>query len=194
VVEEALEADHEVVAFTRSPEKLSRQKSDMRIVEGDLSDADAIDSAIQNSDAVISVLAPANNKDLFVISTGVEKIIATMEARGVRRLIVTAGAGVHDPNDRPNFMSKAIGLMVRTISKNVYEDMVSTVEIVRSSELDWTVVRVPRLTDGSKAENIVVAWVGRGMGRQIRRANLAEFVVGQLEDVTYICMAPAISN
>lgn len=193
VVRELLEADHEVIAFARSPEKLSKQDGSLQIVQGDLVDAEAIERAIAGAGAVISVLGPSSNKAEFAISSGIERIIACMKKTGVKRLIATAGAGVADPEDQPNFMSKFMGLLVRTISKNVYEDMVRTVELVRQSGLDWTVVRAPMLSDDPKAGKVKVAWVGQGMGRVVPRSTLAAFVVSQLQDDTYLRQAPAIS-
>ena len=117
-----------------------------------------------------------------------------MDAHGVKRLIISAGAGVEDPNDAPKLMNKVIGFMVRTFSSNVYEDMVRTVDVVRSSDLDWTIVRVPMLTDDPAKGDVTVAYVGKGMGARITRADMAAFMLEQLEDGSYLHQAPAISN
>jgi putative NADH-flavin reductase len=194
VVAAALRTGHEVTAHTRSPAKLAAHVDELRIVEGDLADSDSIDRAIDRSDAVISVLGPSNNEGRFVVSNGMEKIVASMKKHGVRRLIATAGAGVPDSEDQPTFMSKVMQRLVSAISRNVFEDMVRTVEIIRHSDLSWTIVRVPMLVDGRKTGQVKPAWVGKGMRRQISRADLAEFVVGQLQDDAYIGMAPAVSS
>ena len=193
VVDDLLESDHEVVAYVRSPERLKRDHRHLRIIEGTLTEPNAIDLAISEVDAVISVLGPSSNEAVFEISSGMERIISSMKNHGVRRLIVTAGAGVSDPDDRPTIMSKFMNWLVQMLIKIVYEDMVRTVEIVRASGLDWTIVRVPMLTDHPKAGEVKVAWVGKGMGRQVTRADLAEFLVQQIEDHTYLQKAPVIS-
>ena len=72
--------------------------------------------------------------------------------------------------------------------------MAGVVEVVRESDLDWTIVRVPMLTDGPKTGEIKVAWVGKGMGMRISREDLAAFLLEQLDDDTYIHQAPAISH
>ena len=68
------------------------------------------------------------------------------------------------------------------------------VELVRSSDLDWTVVRLPMLTDDPAKGNVKVAWVGKGMGSRISRADIASFLVSQVGDKTYLRQSPAISN
>ena len=84
--------------------------------------------------------------------------------------------------------------MVRTFSGNVYEDMVRMVDVVRNSDLDWTIVRVPMLTEDPAKGEIKVAYVGKGMGSRITRADTADFLLQQLEDNNYLHQAPAISN
>jgi hypothetical protein len=50
------------------------------------------------------------------------------------------------------------------------------------------------LTNGLKTGRVNVAWVGKGLGRQVSREDLAVFVVDQLKDDTYLRQAPAVSN
>ena len=46
---------------------------------------------------------------------------------------------------------------------------------MRAADRDWVIVRVPRLTDDPKSGNIQVGYVGKGMGMQIGRADMADF-------------------
>jgi hypothetical protein len=72
--------------------------------------------------------------------------------------------------------------------------MTKTVELVRASGLDWTIVRLPMLTDDPKSASVKVGYVGKGMGARIARADIADFILGQLDDKTWIRAAPAISS
>lgn len=116
-----------------------------------------------------------------------------MKQHLVSRLVLSAGAGVLDPSDSPNMVNKMFNVLVRTFSKNVYKDMVNAVNIVRQSDVDWTIVRVPMLTDGPKTGEVRAAWVGKGIGMRISRADLAVFMLNQVEDFTYLHQAPVIS-
>ena len=107
---------------------------------------------------------------------------------------MTAGAGVGDPNDAPGFFNKVMNFMLKAMAKNVLEDMSRAVELVRSSDLDWTVVRLPMLTDDPKTGKVKVAYVGKGMGARIARADIAPFLIDQVNVKTYIHKSPAISN
>ncbi len=80
------------------------------------------------------------------------------------------------------------------MAKNVQADMVKTVEMVHSSNFDWTIVRIPMLTDDPKTGKIQVGYVGKGMGARITREDMADFMVKQVGDTEYLKAAPAISN
>jgi hypothetical protein len=72
--------------------------------------------------------------------------------------------------------------------------MKKVVKMVRASDLDWTVVRLPMLTDDPKTGQVKVGYVGKGMGPRITRADAADFMLSQVEDKTYLHKSPAISN
>ncbi len=194
VVEQALAAGHEVVAFVRTPAKLGIEHERLTAVQGDVADAAAVEQAVAGADAVISVLGPSDNSPDQKVSKGTRNILDAMKKHGVIRFVASAGAGIPDPNDSPGFMNKLINLLIKTTSRNVYEDMRQTAQIIRQSDRGWTIVRVPRLTDGSRTGQVKASWVGKGMGMQITRADMADFMLDQITDETYLRQAPAISN
>jgi putative NADH-flavin reductase len=190
----ALEAGHEVTALVRSPSKLVIDDGRLTVLQGDITDGTRVAEAVAGADAVVSVLGPTRNKPDFMVSQGIEHIIAAMEKHGIRRLVMSTGAGVPDAKDDPKLFNKVMGFLVRTFSRYVYEDMVQAVKVVRQSDLDWTVVRVPMLINEPARGDITVAYVGKGLGSRISRADLAAFMLQQVEDLSYLHQAPAISN
>jgi hypothetical protein len=72
--------------------------------------------------------------------------------------------------------------------------MTRAVQLVRDSDRDWTVVRVPRLTDAPAVGKIRVGYLGADVGVQISRADMADFLLKQVNDQTYLLKAPVISN
>lgn len=194
VVQQSLEKGYAVVAFTRSPQKLELKDDKLTVFEGDIQNADQVSTAIAEVDAVVSALGPTDNKTQFVVSRGMENILAGMKGHGVRRLVVSAGAGVGDPQDEPGLFNKGMNLLLKMISRNVYEDMVRVVQLVRESEMDWTVVRAPMLTDDPATGQVKIAWVGKGLGMRLSRADFAAFMLEQVEDETYSRQAPAICS
>jgi nucleoside-diphosphate-sugar epimerase len=194
VVELALAAGHEVVALARNPAKLEVEHERLKVIQGDIENPQCVEAVVMGADAVISVLGPSSNEPTFTISKGTQHILDAMKKHGVRRLVVSAGAGVGDPNDEPKLFNKLINVLLKLVSRNVYEDMKRVVEIVRGSDRDWTVVRVPMLTNDPPKGRVKVAWVGKGIGTRLSRVDMADFIVRQVNDQTYLRQAPAISN
>lgn len=193
----AVQRGHEVVAFTRSPARLEAAAAlvrggNVRVEVGDVLDARAVERAIRGADAVVSFLGPTHNRPERVVSRGTEILVAAMREAGVRRLVVTAGAGVGDPCDRPTVVDRAVGLLLRTVARNVYDDMRRTVEVVRASDLDWTIVRFPRLTDGPVTGRLRAGCLGDGLGIRVSRADAAAFVLDRLGDDDWLHAAPVV--
>ncbi len=194
LVREALDKGLKVTVLVRDPAKMNIADPRLEVIKGDITDANSVASAIKGTDAVLSVLGPTDNKPTFAVSRGMENILAVMKAGSVKRLVMTAGAGVGDPEDEPKFMNKLMSFLLKLMAKNVLADMSKAVEMVRSSDLDWTVVRLPMLTDDPKTGKVKVAYVGKGMGSRIARSDIAPFLLDQVEDRTYLRQSPAISN
>lgn len=194
VVEQALARGHQVIAFARTPSKLGISDPNLTIVQGELDDTGAVERAVMGSDAVISVLGPSSNAPDFAVSRGAKNILAAMQKANVKRLIVSTGAGVVQPGDQPKVPDKIIGALLKIVSKNVLADMTETVALVKNSDRDWTIVRVPMLTDDPATEKIRAGVVGKDIGIRIGRADMAKFILDQLNDSTYLHRAPAISN
>jgi hypothetical protein len=121
-------------------------------------------------------------------------ILAAMQKHGVRRLVVSTGAGVSDPNDAPGVFNRLMEFLVRRAARWVYEDMYKTVELVRASDVDWVIVRVPMLVDAPGQGKVRVGWVGKGTGPRLARLDLAVFMLQQAQDDTWLRQAPVISN
>lgn len=194
LLRQALKAGHQVTVLVRDPAKLAEKSDRLTVVQGSLKGATCLDQVIKGADAVISAMGPANNQPTLDISSGMQGIITAMKLNGVKRLIISAGAGVGDPGDTPKLFNKLMNVLLKATAKNVYEDMLNTVTLVRESGLDWTVVRVPMLTDDPATGQLKVGVVGKGMGPRISRADMADFMLKQAASREYIGKAPAISN
>jgi putative NADH-flavin reductase len=194
LVEQALARGHTVTALVRNPDKLARKHERLKLIQGDVRDAAKVSEAVAGADAVISVLGPTSNKPELAISQGIDNILAAMRQHGVRRLIQSAGAGVRDPKDTPTLVHAFFGGLVRVLSPNVFKDMEQVVEKVRHSDLDWTVVRVPMLTEDPATGRVREGYVGKAIGPRLSRADMADYLLRQLESQTYLRQAPAISN
>lgn len=192
LVQQALDKGHEVVAFVRDPAKLPLQHERLTIMQGDA--MEDVDPAVKGSDAVLSTIGQSKGspKDLQTVAT--RNIVAAMEKYGVRRLVSLTGAGVDAPEDRPKLINHIIKFALKTLSGPVLQDALGHVEVIKGSDLDWVIVRGPMLTEGPGTNNYRVGWVGVNTSARISRADLADFMLKQVTDNTYLRKLPMVSD
>lgn len=194
LIEQALARGYHITAFARNSQKLAVYRDRIEIAEGDVQDADAVARAISGADAIVSVLGPTQNTPDYQVTRGTHHILDAMKRHGVDRLVISAGAAVGDYRDEPKLFHKLMNLLIKLVSRHVYEDMKRVVETVRNSDVEWTVVRVPMLTDDPGKGDVKTGYVGKGIGPRVTRADMASFMLDQVTSDTYLRQAPAISN
>ena len=205
VIEQALAAGHEVTAFVRTPAKITVQHPNLTLFQGDVMDAAAVEQAvavehaeavekvIAGRDAVISFLGPSRSPLPGMMESAAKNILEGMRKAGIMRLIWTSGAGVGAPQDHPKFMDRLMKRLLTLMAGEVLRDSAAGVNLIRSSELDWTIARFPRLLDGQSRGEYRVGYLGKDSGMVLARADAADFVLKELTEGKYIRQAPVIS-
>jgi putative NADH-flavin reductase len=193
VVEQALQAGHHVTAFVRTPSKFTLQHPNLSLVQGDSIDAAAVEKAIAGQDAVISALGPTRPPVPGMMETSAKNIVAAMKKQGVRRLISTTGAGVRQPEDQPKLADRLIGVLLNLLAKDVVLDSAANVKVIQDSDLDWTVVRYPRLVDGPRTNKVRVGYVSKDSSTQLSRADGASFILKELTEKNWLRKLPLAS-
>jgi len=85
--------------------------------------------------------------------------------------------------------------MIKLFIQSAYQDIVKTAEVIRATDLAWTIVRLPLLNSKPKQGRVNAGYMGEGkVNLPLSRADLVDFLLAQLEDDTFIQKAPAISN
>jgi len=197
LVTQALAAGHQVVAFARDPLRLNIEHEHLTNIHGGLTDQAAIERTVSGTEAVISVLAPRGRGSSKgkPITRGMQNILDAMRQQGVRRLIIISTPGASDPNDLPDFRFKVLVTIAKLTDRAAYEEIVNIAATVRASDRDWTIVRVSRLNNNPKSGKVRAGYLGRGqVGANISRADIADFMLKQVQDTKYLRQAPAISN
>ncbi|MBF6203572.1 MULTISPECIES: NAD(P)-dependent oxidoreductase [Nocardia] len=192
VVERALQEGHEVTAFTRSAAGVTQRHERLRVVEGDVLDTHSVQRAVEGQDAVLISLG--DGRKGVVRAGGTKAVIDAMNRTGVKRLICQTTLGVGDSRGNLNFLWKYVmfGLLLRP----AYADHVRQEQYVQASDLDWTIVRPSAFTDGPRTGSYRRGFPAdeRGLALKITRADIADFMIEQLTDTTYLRQAPGISS
>ena len=193
LVEQALAAGHEVRALVRNPSKLRIRHKRLAVIRGDVLDSAKVEKTIAGADAVLGALGQTKGSTSEVQTQGTENSVAAVERHGVRRLVSLTGVGVRDPRDEPKLADRAVTFLLRRLQPNVLEDGVRHAEVIKTSGLEWVIVRGPRLTEGPKKGEYRVGMVGKNSGTRISRADLTEFMLGQLTVDTHLRQMPVVS-
>lgn len=196
VVERALAARMQVRVLARSPEKVAERPNGLEVMQGDALQPEDVVRAVEGQEAVVTSLGvPYTFKPVRIYSSGARNILEAMERHGVRRLVAVTSGGTHpgrDPNN-PLFFEY---FLKPFIGRTLYEDMRRMEAMIFESGLDWTLLRPPRLLDKPATGQVRVApdeYTIAG-GSIISRADLAAFIVEQLENPTLIRKAAAVTG
>ena len=204
LVERAIAEGHDVTAFVRNPSKLTARHERLGVFEGDAFDAAAVREAVAGTEAVVCVLGsrtPSNplhprrpGDPNGVTSAGTENIVAAMKEHGLRRLVCQTAWGVGDSRQNPGLAGAFfMNVLVPPLLRDEYADKEAQEKIVSESDLDWIIVRPMLLTNGPWT-NDYRADVDLKPGRSpyISRADVADFLLRQLTNDTFVRKAPAI--
>jgi putative NADH-flavin reductase len=193
LVQQALEQGHLVTAFVRHPAKLNLQYANLKIVQGDVLDSVAVEQAVRGQDAVLCSLGSGQKRTGTIRSEGTRQIIRAMEKTGVQRLICQTTLGVGESQGNLNFFWKYVmfGLLLRP----VFIDHVRQEEWVKQSHLDWTIVRPSAFVDGDRTSIYQhgFAETDKLPNLTISRADVADFMLKQLTDDSYLHQTPGVS-
>jgi len=181
-VTQALAADHAVTAFVRDATKLGISHPLLKTVQGDVGDY----APVAGQEAVVSALgvsAPLRHDPIVI--DGVRHIIRAMTETGVQRLVYLSFIGVRDSRAAAGFVVRHIAVLPL---RHEIRDHESKEELVTASQLAWTIVRPPTLTNGpaTGAFRIGTDIAARSLLPTLSRADVAACLLRQAADRTFV--------
>lgn len=182
IVEQSLEAGHQVTAVARRPEAITLRHERLTVIYGDVLEKDTLNQVISQQDVVISTIGVTVNKPTTLYSTGITNIIEGMYGATVNRLICISAAGLEVGSGVPLWQRIVIPLMLHRLFRHVYADMARMEAVVRSSTLDWTIIRAPRLTNGPRRGKYRIALNQHLTQVGVSRADVADYIHTHLND------------
>ena len=196
LLQQALAAGHEVTVAVRNPNGLAPSRNGTRVVTTDLEmpDLRVLASAVAGADVVLSGVGPRPMAKAGVAEHGTRAIAQAMEATGVRRIIVVSAAPIstmpspgrpHPPRRDPGegFFMRNLGTpLFKAMLHARYADLAMMEDVLRASDLDWTIFRPPRLTNG-RLTGVYRTALGRNLKRGvlISRADLAHAMLQAID-------------
>lgn len=184
---------HAMTAFVRNPASFPTDSANPRITRGDVQIAAEVDDAIDGQEAVMCALGAksllARDPALII---GVHNIIGAMERASVPRLIYLSQLAVHAVRKQLNLLSRYV--IAPLVLRNAAADHEINEAMIEQSQLAWTIVRPPKLTDGPRTGDYRngMAVEARALVPKISRSDLAEFMLNQLDNDSYLHRTPTV--
>lgn len=171
-----LERGHELTAYVRSPHKIAQPREGLAVVRGDLFNAGEMARALAGHDAVLSAFGPTTIWTTTLRRDFGRALASALHEGGVRRVQLVSAA----------FLFRRIGILGAILKPTLFRfmapDMADMEREIMKDDLEWTVVRPPRLTDGPPTRTYCIA-DGElpPSGYVISRADVADFMVKEAE-------------
>lgn len=195
-VRAALRAGHSVRALARSAAGIPIEDANLDKVAGNALDPDTISSALQDIGVVIQTLGVDFSPRLIfegtrLFSESTRILVDGMKAAGVKRLITVTGLGAGDSRGHGGLLYDAV--VFPLLLKRVYDDKDVQEWIIRSSGLDWTIVRPGLLKNRTATGRYRVLTASKDWQfGAISRSEVADFLVQQINDRTLVGTTPLL--
>jgi putative NADH-flavin reductase len=185
----ALERGHEVTAFVRSPERIGLTHARLRVVPGDVFEADQMAPAMAGHDVVLSSFGPTTLRSTTLRREFGRALASALRKSSVTRVQLVSSALLFPELDGFSRFLRAI------IFRRMLPDMAGMEEGIVQSDLEWTVVRPPRLTNGAAkhACRVTDGVLPKG-GFLISRADVAHFMIGEAENPSHLRQIVGVAN
>ena len=187
LVRRALDAGHTLRVLARDPKKVGIEHPHLTVVTGDAAVPGDVARLVEGVDAVVSALGPVK-AHLDACSRATQSVLST----GVRRYVLTSGAGLDVPGDEKDLMGRIISKMIRFFTPAIVIDKEKELALLQQSSTEWTLVRPPRLVDGAATGRARID-VKNGPGSKVTRADLADFLLVCVTEKRHVREAPFIA-
>lgn len=187
LTQQALSLGHEVTAFVRNPNQIRYRHNNLKLLQGDVLQAQEVERAVIGQDAICNALGVTDSNQPHLCSRGTQSIITAMQKYGVRRIITVTGLGTGC--DEPLYMGIGSKLLLRLATLWFYrgfKDKQLQDQYLRNSDLDWVIVQPPLLTDNPPTGNYQHGQFQVRVWGKISRPDLAAFMLEQLISDRYI--------
>lgn len=201
VLNEAAQRGHRVRALVRNPDTV-QAPAGVELIQGTPASIDDLRKAAKGTEAVITTLNNSRASDNpwaksvsppMFMTDATRKTLTVMKEEGIRRIVVTSAQGAGDDWTRINPVFRAL-IKISNV-KASYDDHHGVDQLLRTSDVDWTLVRAVVLADKPMSGPTRAAEAGSEKpGTQINRTDLARFLLDTVEKDIWIRKAPLVWN
>lgn len=192
VVEQALSAGHTVTAFVRERGTVTIRHPKLHIIEGDVLNPDVVDEAMLGQRAVLSALGFPGRKGSEALLRATANIVSAMQKYRVYRLICLAPPPAKEAWVRRGLLGRLFSPFLQ--KRPPAQDWERQLDSIRGLPLEWVLVRPTRLVDepARGSYEVSVGWAEVPEG--VSRADVAAFMLEQVQGRRYVRLSPVIGG
>ena len=181
-----------VKALIRQPGAYNITHPHLEIIPGDIKDYHTAQVLIKDCNAVIAAIGPRKDEPL-ISSLSTANILKAMKQQGTKRFITLAGLNLDVPGDQKSEATRAKTDWMRQNFPEAVADRQKAYNLLIESNADWTMLRLPWIEQTDERREILIDMYD-SPGEKISTTDLADFIVGQIEDETYLRKAPFLAS
>lgn len=192
LLEALLEVGHEVTALVRTPQNLLMSHANLKIVQGDVLEAEPVLQALEGQEIVISAISEGTTPVRKTQSGGIANILAAMQQKGIRRIICMGGAGLlqfnqtERVNEQPWFPA---------MLKDVALEHMEVLRLLQTSSFEWTIVCPPMILNAPHdGKFMVTADHAPTQNNEVNAGNIADFIAEELTARIFVNKRVGITN
>jgi putative NADH-flavin reductase len=178
LVTQGLKRGFEITALVRSPQKIAIKSDRLRVVAGSPLDEDSLSRVLVSTDAVLSALGHTDLKPSDMVTVAASALINAMRATGVRRLLILSSTLVAPGG---SFLTK----IPRVLTRHALHDSAEMEKIIAPTDLDWTIVRLVRLTNKAESAYRIFENEPPSVSASISRKTAAACLLDLLSEPSY---------
>ena len=189
-VKAALAAGHTVHAGSLAPGRLEPHPNLVEI-KCDATNETDLKKLIVGHDAVASFIGHVKGSAPDVQTNAIQKVVDVMQSLAVLRIVSLTGTGVRFAGDKITLIDKILNASISIIDSHRVNDGRNHVEVLKKSQLEWTVIRVLKLQN--VAPKPFVLHEHGPTKPYVGREDVATAVLRVLEEHSFVRQAPIIS-
>ena len=181
IICEAVQRGIRIVGLVREGSSLGEHGGQVVEVRGPLSDVQAIAQTLEGADAVSIVIGPRPPyRDVFC-ATATGLILEAMRRHGITRVVCQTGAMIGDYPSNQSSLLKRMAKLFQRQRPEITRDRVAQERLIRTSGLEWTLIKPPRLTNGPRSKRSKAgAGLKAGLLSSASRADVAAFTLDEV--------------
>ncbi|WP_119793397.1 NAD(P)-dependent oxidoreductase [Flavobacterium anhuiense] len=191
LVKQLLKNGFSIKLLLRNPDNFTIQNSKIEIIKGDALSEESVNLLLGDCQAVISTIGQRMGEPM-VASRATKNVLNAMDAYGIQRYLLLAGLNIDTPFDKKSPKTIMATDWMKTNFPEIQKDRQFTYDLLSSSKIDWTQVRVPLIVFSDESNEISVN-LEDCLGDKITALDISKFLVKEMVEPNYIRQSPFIS-